>query len=221
MSNIKIIKGNIFTTSCQTIVNTVNCLGVMGAGIALEFRYRYPVMFEKYVEFCNAGQIQIGTLWLYNKEFERKWVLNFPTKYNWKYETKPEYLEKGLKKFLETYKEKAITSIAFPLLGADKGGLNPDFSLKIMERYLSRCDIPVEIYQYDAQAADDLISSAREVFTFGKATDIAKKTGIDAKTVSKIQNALENSNVYSLIQLSKVKGIGEATLEKCFQVVIN
>ncbi len=220
MNNIKIIKGNIFTTSCQTIVNTVNCLGVMGAGIALEFRYRYPLMYEKYIEFCEAGKIQIGTLWLYNKENGRKWVLNFPTKYNWKYETKPEYLEKGLKKFVETYKEKGITSIAFPLLGADKGGLNPDLSLQIMEQYLSLCDIPVEIYQYNMYAEDDLINSAREIFLIDKTMDIAKRTGVDAKTITKIQKSLSNNNIYSLIQLSKVNGIGEVTLEKCFQLVI-
>jgi len=220
MNNIKIIKGNIFTTTCQTIVNTINCLGVMGAGIALEFRYRYPQMFEKYVELCQAKQIEIGKLWLYNKEPDRKWVLNFPTKYDWKYKTKPEYLEKGLEKFLQTYKEKQITSIAFPLLGADKGGLDPALSLMIMEKYLSLCDIPVEIYQYDPQAEDDLISTARKIFLSEKAEDISKKSKINLKVLLKIKKAIQSNEVCSLIQLSKIKGISETSLASYFQFMI-
>lgn len=220
MENINFFRGNLFTSKCQTLVNTVNCVGIMGAGIALEFRYRYPKMYERYVELCQQRQIQIGKLWLYTGEPNRRFVLNFPTKNDWKYESKPEYLQKGLQKFLETYKEKGITSVAFPLLGADKGGLDPEFSREIMERYLSLCDIPVEIYQFDPYAQDDLIDIAYDVFTRGKTPDIAKRTGIDTKTITKIRKVLEsNNNVNSLNQLSKIKGIGEATMEKCYEVV--
>ena len=219
MESIKFYKGNIFTSKCQTLVNTVNCVGVMGAGIALEFRYRYPKMYKRYVELCEQKQIQIGKLWLYTNEPNRRWVLNFPTKKDWKYESKPEYLEKGLQKFLETYREKGITSVAFPLLGADKGGLDPEFSRRIMEKYLSLCDIPVEIYQFDPSAQDDLINITYDIFTRGQIPDIAKRTGIDTKTITKIRRVLENSNVNSLNQLSKIKGIGEAIMEKCYETV--
>lgn len=74
----KIITGNIFTTNCQTIVNTINCVGVMGAGIALECRLRYPDMHEKYIKLCMDNHIDIGLLWIYKSS--DKWVLNFPTK---------------------------------------------------------------------------------------------------------------------------------------------
>ena len=147
---IEIIKGNIFATEAQTIVNTVNCVGVMGAGIAYEFRLRYPKMYERYVEICNTKQLQIGTLWIYKTD--SKWILNFPTKYDWKYESKVEYLKIGLQKFIETYKEKGIQSIAFPILGASNGGIPETISIEIMKRYLSNCDIKVEIYQYDPSA---------------------------------------------------------------------
>ena len=116
------VEGNIFTTSAQTIVNTVNCVGVMGAGIALEFRLREPEMYLKYVSLCKQGAFTPGMLWLHKSP--HKWVLNFPTKIDWKHPSKPEYLESGLKKFTETYKEKGITSIAFPMLGADRGGVD-------------------------------------------------------------------------------------------------
>jgi putative effector of murein hydrolase LrgA (UPF0299 family) len=67
--------GNIFTTKCQTIVNTVNCVGVMGAGIAYEFRLRYQDMFNKYKQHCEDKQLDIGILWIYNAEDKK--ILNF------------------------------------------------------------------------------------------------------------------------------------------------
>lgn len=215
-----IIKGNIFSTKNQTIVNTVNCVGVMGAGIALEFRYRYPLMFKEYLSHCKNGYMKIGNLWLYKKELERKWVLNFPTKVDWKFESKPEYLEKGLSKFIETYKEKGINSIAFPLLGADKGGLSPDLSLKIMEKYLLNIDIPVEIYQYDPFAKDDLIDILYSIFTIGKNQDIAKKTKLALGTVNKIRTVLEQKEIKSLNELSKEKGIGESTIDNFYRIAL-
>lgn len=74
------IKGDIFTSECQTIVNTVNCLGVMGKGIALEYKKRYPEMFEIYKEFCKKKMLNIGLLYLYKSKKDKKWILNFPDK---------------------------------------------------------------------------------------------------------------------------------------------
>ena len=87
-------KGNIFTTECDVIVNTVNCSGVMGAGIAYEFRLRYPDMFYKYKELCDKKLLMIGRLWIYSLSeddiFKEKYcrVLNFPTKNFWKLPSK-------------------------------------------------------------------------------------------------------------------------------------
>lgn len=160
---IKIVKGNIFTTKCQAIVNTVNCVGVMGAGIAYECRLRYPIMYERYVELCKNKKLNIGMLWIYKSE--DKWIINFPTKNHWRYESKKEYLEKGLQKFLDTYKEKGITSIAFPLLGASNGGIPEDVSLEIMKKYLEQCDIDIEIYHFDPYAYDDLYLKFKKLWT--------------------------------------------------------
>lgn len=151
MTTITIIKNsNIFNTQCQTLVNTINCVGVMGNGLALEMKNRYPSMFEKYKEYCNRGLINIGSLWLYKNISGKKitkWILNFPTKKDWKNKSEYEYIEKGMEKFVNTYKEKGITSIAFPMLGCGNGGLNKDIVLEIMTKYLIKCeDIIVEIY---------------------------------------------------------------------------
>lgn len=138
---------NIFDTQCQTIVNTVNCVGVMGKGIALEMKNRYPDMFEKYKTFCDNKLIDIGKLWLY-KNPDDKWILNFPTKTHWRYQSEYDYIEKGMQKFIETYKDKNIKSIAFPMLGCSNGGLDVNVVLEIMMCYLSKCDdLIVEIYK--------------------------------------------------------------------------
>jgi O-acetyl-ADP-ribose deacetylase (regulator of RNase III) len=216
---IEIIKGNIFATEAQTIVNTVNCVGVMGAGIAYEFRLRYPKMYERYVEICKAKQLQIGTLWLYKTD--SKWILNFPTKYDWKYESKVEYLEKGLQKFMETYKEKGVQSIAFPILGASNGGIPETTSIDIMKKYLSDCDIKVEIYQYDPSAYDDLFLNFKNIFNSLPEKTIVEKSGLRIDFVKKLKYALQNDNIRSMSRLLTVKGIGEVTLEKSFSFIIN
>jgi O-acetyl-ADP-ribose deacetylase (regulator of RNase III) len=215
----EVIKGNLFSSNCQCIVNTINCVGVMGAGIAYECRLRYPKMFERYAELCQKKLINIGTLWLYKSDF--KWILNFPTKYHWKYESKIEYLEKGLQKFLDTYKEKGITSIAFPILGANNGGIAENVSIQIMKKYLEKCDIPVEIYYYDPEAYDDLFIRFKKLWKSIPEQELSKKSGIRIDFVRKVKIALENDSIRSLNRLLTVKGIGDATLEKSFHFINN
>ena len=206
--------GNIFTSKCQTIVNTVNCVGVMGAGIAFEFRIRYPDMYKEYVSLCDDKKLNIGILWLYKST--DKWILNFPTKYHWKYPSQPVYLEKGLQKFVDTYNSKAITSIAFPLLGVSNGGIPKEQSLEIMHRYLSRCNLEIEIFHYDANAEDDLYQEFKERF-LGSSDDYLKRHfGLDVGSINKLRKALQHDSIYNMSGLLNVKGLGEKTLEKAF-----
>jgi O-acetyl-ADP-ribose deacetylase (regulator of RNase III) len=216
----KIIVGNIFSSNSQTIVNTINTDGVMGAGIALEFKLRYPKMFDRYVELCEERKIDIGLLWIYKHSSDR-WILNFPTKRSWKYPTKLEYLEKGLKKFLDTYEYKNIKSIAFPILGASKGGLSEDTSLSIMEKYLKNCRIPVEIYKYDPNAYDDLYLKFKELFFKLDVESISQRSKIRKNYVNKIREALKNPEIRSISRLATVKGIGLVSLEKSFRFVMD
>jgi O-acetyl-ADP-ribose deacetylase (regulator of RNase III) len=216
---IAVKKGNIFATDAQTIVNTVNCVGVMGAGIAYEFRLRFPAMYERYVELCKAKQINIGSLWIYKTE--EKWVLNFPTKFDWKYESKVEYLEKGLQKFVATYKDKGITSIAFPLLGASNGGIPESTSLEIMQRYLSQCEIDIQIYHFDPNAYDDLFLKFKQAFNSLPEKELAEKSTLRIDFIKKLKVALERDDIKSLSRMLTVKGIGEVTLEKSFKFIMN
>lgn len=218
-SNIKIINGNIFNTKTQTIVNTVNCVGVMGKGIALVFKLRYPNMYDVYQEYCKQKLITIGKLWIYKGNENDPWVLNFPTKTHWKLPSEYEYIELGLQKFVETYKDKGITSIAFPILGANNGGLNAHKVEEIMISYLSQCDIPVEIYHYDPQAPDDLFEEFRRKWK-QIPQEQKKKMLRTSKRVETIDYAVNTDDVKSMISLIEYPGIGLKTMDSCFRLVM-
>lgn len=141
---IEYIEGNIFNSPAQVIVNTVNTIGVMGKGLALSFKKRYPKMFEAYKRACDKHQLTIGKLMLYYAPDH--WILMFPTKENWRNPSKLEYLEAGLHKFVNTYAEKGITSIAFPKLGCGNGELSWNDVKPVMEKYLKQLPITVYIY---------------------------------------------------------------------------
>jgi O-acetyl-ADP-ribose deacetylase (regulator of RNase III) len=218
---IELIKGNIFNTKAQTIVNTVNCVGVMGKGIALVFKLRYPKMFDIYKNHCKSKLINIGKLWLYKGELNVPWVLNFPTKFHWKYPSKMEYLEQGLSKFVDTYAAQGIQSIAFPLLGTHNGGLAKDEVYSLMLKYLGQCAIPIEIYEYDPLAPDDLFEVFKANWNKIPQADLKSTTGIRTqKQIDTINNAVNDPSIKSMISLIEYKGIGLKTMEKCFSLVL-
>jgi O-acetyl-ADP-ribose deacetylase (regulator of RNase III) len=138
------VTANLFDSPAQTLVNTVNTVGVMGKGIAKQFKQRYPDMFAKYREFCEAGRLTVGKLYLYRTP--NKWVLNFPTKQHWRYPSKLEWIEAGLKKFARTYTDQGITSVSFPQLGCGNGELEWAEVRQLMERHLRRVSIPVLVH---------------------------------------------------------------------------
>lgn len=141
---IEYIEGDIFDSPAQVIVNTVNTVGVMGKGLALSFKNRYPDMFERYKRVCEEGKLQIGNLMLFY--YPDHWLMLFPTKENWRNPSKLEYIEKGLQKFVNTYADKRINSIAFPKLGCGNGDLDWNDVKPLMEKYLK--NLPITIYIY-------------------------------------------------------------------------
>jgi len=137
---------SILESSAQTLVNTVNCVGVMGKGLAQAFRAREPQMYETYKRICDDGLLSPGRLWLWRGS--NGWVLNFPTKKHWHNPSKLEWIEDGLAKFVTAYEEQGIREISFPRLGCGNGGLDWDDVRPIMETYLSQVKIPVFIHDY-------------------------------------------------------------------------
>ncbi len=137
------VVGDLFTSPAKVLVNTVNTVGVMGKGIARDFKRIYPEMFEQYQEYCENGMLDIGKLWLYKTP--HKWILNFPTKKHWRNESRVEYIEAGLHKFVDSYDSKGIVSVSFPMLGCGNGGLNWKTQVQpMMEAYLQH--LPVDVY---------------------------------------------------------------------------
>ena len=178
-------------------------------------------MFDLYSDYCKSKLIGIGKLWLYKGEENAPWVLNFPTKYHWKYPSKIEYVEKGLQKFVDTYQEKGITSIAFPMLGTHNGGLDKEEVLSIMKHYLSQCNIPIEIYDYDPSAPDDLFESFKSKWNAIPNSDKKRITGIRTqKQIDTIDYAVNSGDIHSMIALIEFKGIGLKTMEQCFKLVM-
>jgi len=186
----------------------------MGAGIALECRLRYPAMYEKYKNLCQEKKLSVGILWLYKSP--DRWVLNFPTKKHWKYPSKIEYLELGLDKFISTFEAKGIKSVAFPMLGADKGGIPEADSLHIMQTKLEGLPIDIEIYKYDPKAKDDLYDETKSWLLSHSIEEISEMSKLRKNYVAKVVEAMQEDNIMQLNQLAKVNGVGIKTLEKVF-----
>ena len=139
---------NIFESNAQVLVNTVNTVGVMGKGLAKEFKRIYPDMFNNYQNYCEQGVFTIGKLQIYRTS--NKWVLNFPTKENWRNASKVEYIELGLQKFVEQYQIQGIKSVSFPMLGCGNGGLDWESIVKpLMYKYLK--NLPIDIFIHTAE----------------------------------------------------------------------
>lgn len=137
--------GNIFESNTQTLVNTVNCVGVMGKGIALDFKNKYPEMFREYVQLCANNQVKPGVPYYYSDLLGTS-IINFPTKDHWRSPSKLSYIKKGLEWIRNNYQQLGITSIAFPPLGCGNGGLPWSTVGPLMYKMLSDLPIDIEIY---------------------------------------------------------------------------
>jgi O-acetyl-ADP-ribose deacetylase (regulator of RNase III) len=141
------VNGSLFHSPARVLVNTVNVVGVMGKGIAKDFKSFFPDMFREYQKRCENKTLDIGKLYLYRGT--NKWVLNFPTKKHWRQPSKPEYIEAGLKTFVGGYDRAGITSIAFPRLGCGNGELDWERQVRpLMEKYLGKLPIDVFVHHY-------------------------------------------------------------------------
>jgi O-acetyl-ADP-ribose deacetylase (regulator of RNase III) len=142
---IKVIDGDLFASDAQTLVNTVNCVGVMGKGVALEFKQRFPAMYADYVARCERGEVRLGQPYLF-RYLTTPWVLNFPTKGHWRSVTKLDDIVQGLRHLIDHYEEWGITSLAVPPLGCGNGQLEWRIVGPTLYRLLSEITVPVELY---------------------------------------------------------------------------
>jgi len=151
----KIFIADILQSNAQTLINTVNCVGIMGKGIALEFKNRYPEMFKDYVDRCERKQVKPGEPYLYKSLFPPQ-IVNFPTKDHWKSVSKVSDIEQGLEYLLSHYKEWSISSLAIPPLGCGNGQLEWKVIGPLIYKYARQMDIPVELYAPYGTPANEL-----------------------------------------------------------------
>ena len=135
---ITITRGNIIEADAEALVNTVNCEGFMGKGIALQFKKAFPANFEAYKRACRAGEVRPGRMFVFatGSTVDPKYIINFPTKRKWREKSRMEYIESGLAALVEELRRLKISSVAVPPLGCGHGGLNWQEVRPLMESVL-------------------------------------------------------------------------------------
>ena len=168
---IKYITGNILESSADALINTVNTVGVMGKGIALQFKKAYHNNYKAYVQACKKNEIGIGKLLIVkdsNLDSGEKYIINFPTKKDWRKPSEYEFIEAGLEDLIRIIKDYNIKSIAIPPLGAGNGGLEWEKVKKMIENKLSNIEIDIFVFEPTQQIKEQL-KKERVKLTDGRA----------------------------------------------------
>ncbi|MEW5911010.1 MAG: macro domain-containing protein [Thermodesulfobacteriota bacterium] len=151
---IHLAKGNILKSNAEALVNTVNCVGVMGKGIALQFKKAFPDNYKAYEKACKGNKVKPGKMFIFKtgEMYNPKYIINFPTKIHWKGKSKYEYIEAGLEDLKKQIIRRRIASIAIPPLGSGLGGLNWNRVRSMIEAALE--GLPkVQIYLFEPKGA--------------------------------------------------------------------
>jgi O-acetyl-ADP-ribose deacetylase (regulator of RNase III) len=150
MARIELKKGNILTADAEALVNTVNCVGIMGRGIALQFKNEFPENFRAYQAACTREEVQPGKMFVYETRTltNPKFIVNFPTKRHWRGKSRMEDIDSGLRALAEEIRARGIRSIAIPPLGSGLGGLNwADVRPRIESTFQNFRDLHVIIFE--------------------------------------------------------------------------
>lgn len=212
---IKIIDENVFDSNADCITNTINCIGFMGKGLALEFALRYPELEEQYVSECKKHQIKTGRVYFYNINGQK--IINFPTKFHYKDPSKIEWIEQGLNYVLLHYKNWNIKSLALPLLGARNGGLDPDKVVSLIKQKLANIDIPIYIClnKKDDQVSYGLLQKFNNCNPF----KLAENLNLNKNQTDSIVKA--HKRIKRFVDLSDLPNIGSTSYKKIYRYFLN
>lgn len=147
---INYLEGDILQAQAEALVNTVNCVGVMGRGIALQFKHAFPENFKAYAAACKRKEVQPGRMFVFETGAlgGPRYIINFPTKVHWRGKSRLEYIESGLEALVADIKRLAIHSIAIPPLGSGLGGLSWTVVRPLIDRALAELpDVDVQVYE--------------------------------------------------------------------------
>lgn len=147
---IEFTTGDVLKADAEALVNTVNCVGVMGRGVALQFRKAYPDNYRAYVAACERQDVQPGRMFVVEtgKLTNPRYIINFPTKRHWRAKSRLEDIDAGLTALVEEVRQRSIRSVALPPLGSGLGGLHwPDVKRRITEALSAVPDVRVTVYE--------------------------------------------------------------------------
>lgn len=215
-------RGNIFTSSADVTVVTVNCKGVMGAGIALEAKLRWPNMFVAYRDACDEGELQPGGLWWWRDPATGERLLCFATKGEWRLPSRIEWIDAGLAKLASSYGDEGVTSIAVPRLGASHGGLAWDEVRPVIIDRLEACEeLTVELWDFDPAGEDPWFAELSRVVRSDDPVWAAKQLNMTPRQFENLRGALDSPRVVGLSSLVQARGVGERTLEKVYEYLFH
>ncbi|WP_164126416.1 type II toxin-antitoxin system antitoxin DNA ADP-ribosyl glycohydrolase DarG [Sphingobacterium luzhongxinii] len=164
---IKFLQGDLMQSDAEALVNTVNTVGVMGKGIALQFKNQYPYNYKVYKEACKKGELKVGEV-LVVKDGDilcEKYIINFPTKEHWRSPSEISYIQQGLEALKESIKEYNIKSIAIPPLGCGNGGLDWNIVKPMIIGALGELEIGIYVYEPNVQIKKILQSEKKAIST--------------------------------------------------------
>ncbi len=147
---VTIKRGDLLKDSSEAIVNTVNCVGIMGKGIALQFKQKWPQNFKAYAAACERNEVRPGKMFIHDlgEWAEPRFIVNFPTKMHWRADSKVEYIEKGLRDLVLQVERLGIKSIALPPLGCGNGGLDwPTVRRLVLKAFEAHPQVKVDLFE--------------------------------------------------------------------------
>ena len=163
---IEFVKGNLIASQDAVLVNTVNTVGVMGKGIALQFKDEFPYNFHVYAQFCRKGELRPGSLLIvndYSPRYGNKTIINFATKDHWRNPSRYEYIEKGLIELKRYLVYNRVQSISLPPLGCGNGQLDWVEVRALITSYLSNIDTVIHVYEPNSSVNSMLKESAMPI----------------------------------------------------------
>lgn len=214
--------GNIFRTTGSAIVITVNCEGVMGAGIALDAKLRWPPVFERYRAACENGEVAIGRNLLVTRQSAELDVICFPTKHRWRNPSKLSYIRDGLVDLRRIVDQTAIPSIALPHLGCSHGGLRwPQVEPLIVQAFDGAPSLTVELWRFEEELDDPDFARLRDLVAMNSPADLGRRLGLRLSQAEALAGALRLTSVRGLSSLQRVPGIGEKSLSAVYRYLFH
>ena len=208
-------ESTVFNVNADCIVNTINCDGFMGKGLALEFSLRYPKLNEIYSIQAQKKELKPGRVYYYQIDGQK--IVNFSTKDHFQNPSQIEWIEFGLFEFINTYKKHSIKSVAFPLLGVSNGGLNKEEVELIMEKYLSQIDI--DVYICYGSKVEGKEKEMIDNYSLTNLYSIQKELKLTSKQIDALmKNQYSIKRFYDILS---IPSIGKTTYKKLFDYFYN